>query len=459
MDTSSAKYALPVSYQAQVIQPIVSLVRSGEACAVIGVASSGKTNVVQHLLRAEVREHYFQNEAPWTVFLHLNCKPYPHKPPYLFALDALDALQQSIGQLAPALAALAPRVNELWTQALAQPELLSKRNFALALDAFAHAGGKRVALLLDDSDDWLAHAPVVVFDDLRELRNRFKYMLVYVTFTRREPVFLRRDAKDYEELFELLSADGHTIPILPHTRDDSLFSIRRIAARQTPPRVLSDAEAEKLYHWGGGHPGLMRALFFATQNKINLYEPDAQVRLVENPEVEGECQKIWDSLEKAEQVELLRIVQNETPTANGARRLERRGLVLSLRPNQFTFFSPMFEAFVAKRSAKTAPPAAGGALFEFLPNGRDVRVGNRVVTTLSHPEYELLRFLYSKRLQIVPQTELIQIMYRAESEAPDDRANGAPLKRLETYMRSTQQQLGASGALVQPAGDGYRFVA
>lgn len=453
----NSPYALPITYQEQVIQPIVGLIRSGEACAVIGVASSGKTNVVQHLLRPDVREHYFHEQAPWTSILHLNCKPYPHRPPYLFALEALDQLHQNARDLAPALAALAPGLNELWTRALQQPELLAKHNFASALDKFVMAGGKRVVLLLDDCDDWLSQAPSVVFDDLRELRNRFKYILVYVTFTRHEPVFLRRNAQEYEELFELLSADGHTIPILPHTRQDSMFSLYRIAARQNPPRMLSDAEAEKLYSWGGGHPGLMRALFFATVNRINLYEPDAQLRLAEHPEIESECKKIWDSLEPAEQAALALISQAQTPTGDSARRLQRRGLITTLHPNQFTFFSPLFETYVAKRSGKVTAPA-GGPLFEFLPNGRDIRVANRLITTLSHPEYELLRSLVSKRLQIIPQTELIQIMYRAENEGPNARVKGAPLKRLEVYIRNIQMQIGASGALVQPAGDGYRIV-
>ncbi len=44
------------------------------------------------------------------------------------------------------------------------------------------------------------------------------------SMTRREPVFLRPDTREYEELFELLSAPGHTIPVAPYVEADGLLN-------------------------------------------------------------------------------------------------------------------------------------------------------------------------------------------------------------------------------------------
>src|SRR5260370_29594032 len=144
----------------------------------------------------------------------------------------------------------------------------------------------------------------------------------------REPAFLRENSAEFEELFELLSAPGHTIPVAPYVEADGLLMLRRLASRQVPPRTLGDAEALRLHSVGGGHAGLLRALFFATQYSPSLaadsLSPDQWVHLADHADVEAECRKIWDSLEPEEQADLARVARAETPSVDGARRLERR---------------------------------------------------------------------------------------------------------------------------------------
>ena len=119
--------------------------------------------------------------------------------------------------------------------------------------------------VLDDCDDLFAFAPPVLFADLRGLRDNHKERLVYLTLTRREPAFLRENTTEYEELFELLSAPGHTIPVAPYVEADGLADAAPAGRAPMPPRRASDAEAPRLQQLAGGHAGLLRALFFATQ--------------------------------------------------------------------------------------------------------------------------------------------------------------------------------------------------
>ena len=120
-----------------------------------------------------------------------------------------------------------------------------------------------------------------------------------------EGFFLRAATPEYEELFELLSAPGHTIPVAPYVEADGLLMLRRLAARQIPPRELPDADARQLMALGGGHAGLLRALFFATQFDPALAAGGRAGAdwgpLAQHPDVEAECRKIWDSLEPEEQ--------------------------------------------------------------------------------------------------------------------------------------------------------------
>ena len=320
----------PVGFRAETLEPVTRLLRSGESCAVVGVGSSGKSNVARHLVRADVRQEYFGAEAESTVLVYVNCKPLARRAPHELFLHALDQLGRAVAEHSGALHAEQAAVEALWQAAEAQPESLARRNLDLAVSRLEAAGATHLALVLDDCDDLFALAAPVLFSDLRGLRDNHKPRLVYATFTRREPAFLRANTPEFEELFELLSAPGHTIPVGPYGEADALLMLRRLAARQlgagqlgagqlgagqAPPRSLSEAEAQRLYQLAGGHAGLLRALFFATQFDPTLaadaLSAEHWTHLADHADVEGECGKIWDSLEPEERAALALVAAGE----------------------------------------------------------------------------------------------------------------------------------------------------
>src|SRR3954468_2750650 len=89
---------IPVGFRAEILQQVVRLLRSGESCAVIGVGSSGKSNVARHLARADVRQEYFGPEAETTLVVYLNCKPLARRAPHDLYLYALDQMARALGE-------------------------------------------------------------------------------------------------------------------------------------------------------------------------------------------------------------------------------------------------------------------------------------------------------------------------------------------------------------------------
>jgi hypothetical protein len=452
---------IPVGFRAETLQQVVRLLRSGESCSLIGVGSSGKSNIARHLARADVRREYFQAEAPVTLIVYLNCKPFAQRPPSALYLHALDQLARALAEAD--LRAQQPALDELWQAAQAQPEALARRNLDVALGRLVQAGARHIVFVLDDCDDLFAHAPPVLFSDLRGLRDNYKVVVAYLTLTRREPVFLRSDTREYEELFELLSAPGHTIPVAPYVEADGLLMLQRLAARQSPPRTLSDTDARELFRLGGGHAGLLRALFFASQVDPDLSNGGlttaASERLAEHPDVEAECRKIWDSLEPEEQAALSALAGAQPADPDGLHRLERRGLVHPRLNGRFEFFSPVFEKNLpSSGSAAAAPQPAGEPVsVEFTGVGRQARVNGELVSGLLAPEYELLRCLADARPGACSRLTLIEIMRRAEQTERSDKVTGDPLRRLDEYVRHLQAKLGSAGRFIHPAGDGYRL--
>ncbi len=458
---------IPVSFRAETVQQVVRLLRSGESCALVGVGSSGKSNIARHLARADVRQEYFGAEAAATVVAYLNCKPFAQRAPaefYLYVLDQVGrALEAAVD--AGALATVRPALADLWQAAQADPAGLARRNLDLGLGALVQAGALHILLVLDDCDDLFRYAPPVLFSDLRGLRDNYKVRVVYLTLTRREPGFLRDDTPEFEELFELLSSPGHTLPVAPYVESDGLLMLRRLAARQAPPRNLSEPEARRLFDLSGGHAGLLKALFFATQYAPELaalvMSPTEWVRLADNADVEGECRKIWDSLEVEEQDDLRRLARQQAASADGLRRLERRGLARAHFNHAPEVFSPVFEHCLkailgdtTDGAAATPPPAAAVV---FLELGRQVRVEGQLVTNLLAPEYEVLRCLTVAAPESCERLTLIEAMRLAEQHERAGRQHGDPLRRLDNYLRQLKAKLGPAGRRIQPAGDGYRW--
>src|SRR3712207_9108115 len=87
---------IPVTFRAEILQQIVRLLRSGESCALVGVGSSGKSNIARHLARPDVRTEYFGDEAAATLVIYLNCKPLAQRAPHALYVHALDQTSRAL---------------------------------------------------------------------------------------------------------------------------------------------------------------------------------------------------------------------------------------------------------------------------------------------------------------------------------------------------------------------------
>lgn len=443
---------LPVTYREEIFEEVKSLLKAGESCALIGVGSSGKSNIARHLLRADVRLHHFGASAAQIALLYINCKPFAHREPHELYLHTLDQLSQALAELNGSFTPLLSEVETLWREAQAAPTSLAKRSLNLAIAGAVRSGAERVIVMLDDCDDLFHTAPPVLFSDLRELRDNYKVRLVYVTLTRREPAFLRPDAKEYEELFELFSTSRHNIPIPPYREADAFHMIRRLAARPDPPRNLSDAEIRLLFDLSGGHAGLIRALYFVTQEKPGLFARDKSDDLAAQAAIDDECNKIMDSLEEDEKIALYHIARCESPQADVLRRLRRRGLI---HPGIDGVFSPVFDAFLRGQGESARSPVH----IEFTGNGWQVRVSGELIDNLTWPEFEVLQALCQKRGQVCTYEELLDAVRVPERATEEDRVMGKPLERLNRYVQRLRARLGPAAArCIVTEKDGYRFV-
>ena len=62
----------PLTYRQETMAVIVRCLRAGESCAVVGIGSVGKSNLVRFLLRDDVLAHYLDVEAKSYIFAHVD---------------------------------------------------------------------------------------------------------------------------------------------------------------------------------------------------------------------------------------------------------------------------------------------------------------------------------------------------------------------------------------------------
>jgi hypothetical protein len=420
---------LPVTFRSEILQPLLANLIAHRSCSLVGVGSSGKSNVARHIQRADVREYYLGDDARNVLILYVNCAKLPEYTGYALYCSILEAVEDAVKEARPEATALNSVFMELWETAVHSGATdLARRNVNRALEIiFEQLDIRQCFTIFDDFDKVFAQVPAAALNSFRALRDDYKTQIKYVTVTRRELGFLR-DPGEIEDFFELVAPN--TIAIGPYSKTDALFMIERLAARESPPRRFSDEELEILMKASGHHAGLLMSIYSAIRDKEAHVTTDLPDKLAGHPAVVAECQRIWDSLEKDEREKLECVMREDQLAREQVRALLRKGIIRPGANDTFSVFSPMLDAFVIDQLQQRLP-------LQLLP-ARQVVIHNRVVTGLSDVEYQLLVCLVHQYPKPVALAQLIDVMLSDEAGNP---AGGPPPRRLESYLGELKRKI------------------
>jgi hypothetical protein len=422
----------PISYRAEIIGPMLTSIAAGECCSIIGMSGVGKSNLIQHLLRPDVQRHYLAESAGELQFVVFDTNMLAEWSPWGVFEGLAEALLALPGpDLEPE---LAERIRLAHSHALG-----AVGNYAAALRECAAALAllcerQRTVVLFDEFDPLFSQLPGSVLRNLRGLRDRHKYRLIYLTFSRQPLPDLRDDDEwdDIEPFVELLSL--RELGLGPLRDADAADEVDRFAARHA--RTLEHRLREQIVTQSGGHPALVRAL--TQQTLLVQGNPGALGKDLHTiPALRLECTKIWQQLSGDEQDTLALAAHNRSVVGRLAHMLSLKGLLRVATGGTPVVFSPLFTAFV--QTIGTSPAGAPEPI-QIDPTRRVVHYYGRDISGEITPlEYQLLLYLWEHLNEVCPVADVAAAVYAGEQHVYDNEIS--EYERVRTLARRLRQHL------------------
>lgn len=448
-----AERDFPVTFRSEVIAPLVAKLRAGESVSLVGVGSIGKGNIIRQLLRPKVREHYFKDDATRVIFSYLDCNFLPDYTDQSVFTEILNVTSKALGELGETGQKLSvPLANWAREALTSSSQTVVRQSLRDAFDLILKFSSYMVVIIFDDCDALIREASESLLRSLRALRDAHKSQVMYVTVTRRELAQLRKESQDFQGFFELSPA--HTIGIKPYRESDAFIMLEYMASNQKVYALpLSDAEMRRIYHFTGGHAGLLKQAYEATGHGERALDSDLMDNLLGMRLIWAECEKIWESLVTDELTDLQAIANGKSPLGDGLGPLEMKGLILEQTSGQFAIFSPLFAEFARAQTPMSDGDKSSPEWLIYLDKESQIIKLDRRVISISETEVELLDLLCARRPEPCSHEILLNRLMAVEP-------GGSPYHRLDQYLEELRLKLNSTGKqyLIKLPGQNWRLV-
>ncbi|MDQ5822816.1 MAG: winged helix-turn-helix domain-containing protein [Chloroflexota bacterium] len=415
---------LPLSFRAELLARLLPQLRAGECCSLVGTSGVGKSNLVRFLARPDVQNHYWPERAPWIVLVDSHSLVFGEWSSDYIVLELIlhRLIMESERRGLPV--AKISWADDLHRHLLAQPSAhlalrYVERLCAWLCDELKH----QVILVFDQFEDVWQALSARFFLNLRQLRDQFKYQLVYLTVSRQPLVRTRDDLAAVEAFWELFA--NHIYGLGMYSEADARLMIERLEARAGVPTPADQQGV--LLQLSGRHPGLLRSLFWATNRSIT--SDMSPVTLLTYPSVVEECAKLWNDLSAAERRVLATLVAGGSPDpalADALADLRLKELVIGDPPRPF---SPVFATYVQTHSETMSTGIVVNTRL------RQVWVdGQLLAEPLSPLEFDLLAYLAQHAGSVCRRDDILHAIYKEDYLEVND-------QRLDTVLRRLREAL------------------
>jgi DNA-binding winged helix-turn-helix (wHTH) protein len=439
-----------LTYRAAEAGQMMDWIKAGQSGSLIGLRGSGKSNFLRFLLRENVRQHYLKQnyadfifvlidllalakQAEWTVYeLILNR--------LLGQLRSLDAKKETVEEIA----SLHREVRN------SRDPLTAQWAVEQGVDLLCRRSTQQIVLLFDEFDTVFQAIDPSLFRCLRAIHDAHEGQISYLIVVTGDLSRLRDDLTDVDHFHRLVSRN--VCDLEPYNEADTRQMIDQLASRRSIE--LNEADTASLVQLSGGHAGLLKAIMSRIWNEPYQDSGLAQITptLTNEPAVQAECRKVWDSLPEREQAALATLTGQTSVDSRVLQRLKGRGLVREGQPTP-SFFSPLFADFIRRQ----APPSTKSVMIN--PSSRKVQLEGQAIETLTELEFEMLHYLYEHRARVCTKDELIANVYRQQYDQMTGGVTDEALQALISRLRAkVEPNPSRPHYIVTVRGEGYKFI-
>jgi DNA-binding winged helix-turn-helix (wHTH) protein len=330
-------------------------------------------------------------------------------------------------------------------------------SFSRGLTAALNAGQGKIVLLFDEFDEPFQQIDSRVFINLRAKKDGHSDGLAYVTATVRSlsELSVGDHGNEFCELFV-----HQAWRLAPLTAADVEKYVLTYAERHAVP--LQRADAEFVYQWTGGHPGMLDGVCHLLADALHSDPEESTDRWAfhrslvpsvrREPVLVDECDKIWLELTTAERETLLALFAGAETDSAAMDRLRLRHLLFDV-DGEPRLFGRLMALYVQQKVDK--PTTQPERLWVDRDSG-EVLVNGKAAETLTRLEYQLMLLLFDNVDKIVDKYQIVAGVW---GEGYIDSVDDARIEKLVSRLRQKIEPDPASPQFVTTVrGRGYRLV-
>jgi hypothetical protein len=401
METVHLESRYPADVRFHEIEKILSYVKSGNSCQVVGAQGVGRANILGFLAyNKPVRLKHLGDEQQSYHFVMVNFSEVQHRP----LIDVMKFLFLAIGDslrdrgMHEEYAAVRQHLKE----ALEIPdELVLMQGLKHAIDFLAVEKGFKLVLLFERFEDYVPAVTNDFFTQLYSIRNRAK-LHFSIIFSLNRPLEQSVDPSAFADMYRLIASHIVYLPIHDTISVDFRLSVLEEAVgKQLPESVKQD-----ILNLTGGHGKMTKvcAEEYLHQDEV---PDDLLAFFLSNKPVRNVSYEIWEALQPSEQKLLKKLVSHDAVDDREANQLahtylENIGLLFD---GKCTI--PLFERFILYRVEHQLDD-------KFVMNEAtgEILKGDLLLSDkLTKGEYRLLKHLLTHTDRVVEREELIQSVW------------------------------------------------
>lgn len=336
----------PPTFRQDEIQLICQSALTGESLCFVGLAGSGKSNIMNFLCVDPYgyKSRYLGQQPEQVLFLCINTEAWDGS-----ALSLWELLYSELWQQTQMWAPAEPESKII--QLSEEARVFSKLQEQVDLVCGTHQS--QLMFILDDFDRVIEVGPLSMLEQLNRLRSSHRGRVSYLIFTKKLPHVLGRahNLERNSKFYDLFKNHVYALPLYgSHDVRQMLLHLNSLNNNQLGRDELLNIEA-----LCGGHARLLRLLFDAWLREPPPHDVPIERYYAHHPDLQKECARILHGLHRHERRVAVALARGEENQADWGviYHLQRRGLLIKMNPPHW--FSPLMAIYLQEQGEGGAP--------------------------------------------------------------------------------------------------------